>query len=81
MAAHPLVERIMTEPVCMAEIHEWCATRLMNWIKDTDRHHTAEECTSSNKKNCSHAPGEGELELAIDHINTMPHVCTCGLHA
>lgn len=80
MVVHPLVERIMTEDVCMAEIHEYCANVLMGWIKAVDRHHTADTCTSTKKKDCCHAPGEGELQLAADHVRVMPLVCTCGRH-
>ncbi len=80
MALRPIAERIVAEGgICMAEVHEHNATVLMAWVKDTTRHHAAEDCP--NGKNCCHAPGAGEVELAASHINDMPQVCTCGVHA
>lgn len=80
MALHPLAERILEDEVCMAEVHEHCANRLMAWVKATHLHHTADTCTSKKKKDCCHAPGQGEVELAADHVRVMPQVCTCGRH-
>jgi hypothetical protein len=79
MPLHPIVERILDEGVCMAEILEHNAMILVAWLKDVDRHHTPSTCTSTSK-HCVHAPGQGEIDLAVDHVRRMPEVCTCGRH-
>ena len=80
MALHPLAERIVTGEACPAEVHLHCAEKLMAWVRNTDRHHTLETCTAKKKKDCCHAPGQGEVELAADHVTRALRVCTCGAH-
>lgn len=68
----------MTEGMCPSEINEHNATRLMDWVRDTDRHHTKETCR--NGKDCVHAPGEMTIDWAATIMAEAPHVCTCGAH-
>jgi hypothetical protein len=80
---HPIAERIVQgERVCTAEIVLDCAARIMGWVRDVERHHTADTCPHGKRSHCVHAPGLGEIELAARHVSTAPAECAdwCGAH-
>lgn len=81
MQVNPIVERIIEGSICPAEIRLHNANRIMQWVRDTDRHHSAEDCRSNKPKDCSHAPGEQTADLADTLTVEAAAVCVCGDHA
>jgi len=80
MTVDPIVDQIMQGSVCPAEIWLSNAERLMSWVKDTDRHHTADTCNAKKKKDCAHAPGQQTVEFAAAIASEAANVCACGAH-
>lgn len=75
---NPIAERIMDEGICPSEINEINATKIMDWVRDTDSHHTKDECTKG--KDCVHAPAQMTVEWAATLVTESQHICTCGAH-
>ncbi len=80
MQVNPIVERIIEGSICPAEIRLHNANRIMQWVRDTDRHHSADNCKSSKPKDCAHAPGEQTADMADVLTAEAPTVCVCGGH-
>lgn len=78
MKINPVAERIMFEGMCPSEINMHNANEIMDWVRDTDRHHTKEDCKSG--KNCVHAPGDMTVDWAATIMAEAEHVCICGEH-
>jgi hypothetical protein len=79
MRTTDIVNRILDGGVCPAEIAEHNAGRIVSWIRDTDRHHTADEC-SDRKGHCVHAPTVSDVEWAAAQTEMAAVVCACGAH-
>lgn len=73
-----IIERILEGTVCRSEVSYHNASILLAWIKDTDSHHTKEDCERG--KDCVHAPGEMTIEWAVATTSEAVHLCTCGEH-
>lgn len=79
MQMNPMMERIVREGICPAEINMHNATRLMDWVRDTDTHHAKDECPNP-KGHCAHAPGQMTVDWAATIVAEAAHICTCGEH-
>lgn len=77
---NPMIDRIIAGEICDSEINIHNADRIMRWVKDTDRHHTAETCNSQKKKDCVHAPGAHVVDWAAALVSEATFICTCGAH-
>lgn len=81
MTTREIIDRIMAgESVCPAIIRNHNADRIMAWVRDTDRHHTADTCTAQKRKDCVHAPGQHTVDFAATIASEAANVCTCGEH-
>jgi hypothetical protein len=75
MRLNDMAERIITSGVCPAEINNYNATRIMDWVRSGG--HPADGCKI---KHCVHAPGVFTVAHAARLVNESPEVCTCGNH-
>lgn len=75
-----MIDRIIAGDICDSEINMHNADRIMRWVKDTDRHHTAETCNARKPKDCVHAPGQHVVEWAATLVSEAANICACGQH-
>lgn len=75
-----IIDRIMGPGICPAEIRIHNAERIMRWVRNTDRHHTAETCTARKRKDCAHFPGPQHADFAATMVSEAASVCACGAH-
>lgn len=75
-----IIDRIMEGDVCPAEIRIHNAERIMRWVRNTDRHHTAETCNARKPKDCAHFPGPFHADFAAAIASEAASVCACGAH-
>lgn len=81
MQTREIIDRIFAgETVCPAIIRMHNAEKVMAWVRNTDRHHTAETCRSTKRKDCVHAPGPHTADFAATLASEAVNACTCGEH-
>jgi len=81
MQTTEMVDRIFAGEInCPSIIMLDNAERLMRWVRDTDRHHTADTCAADKPKDCAHAPGTQTADFAAMMVSEATNRCACGAH-